>query len=230
MSRPVAVAIHDVEPRTFERCERIREWLYDRGVERATLLVIPAADLHAFHRRSPALADWLSRQAAAGDAVAQHGLQHRTTRRQGARRRWQGGMAAEFAGLHGDATERALDTGRSIMRAAGIEPLGFVAPGYAYTGRLRHALEERFSWWAGLLGLHAPGVPARLSPACCLGTSSAVKRALSPTVVRALAHAPGELLRVDVHPADFDLPRHVKALERLVDGRDCITYDEAVAG
>jgi hypothetical protein len=36
-------------------------------------------------------------------------------------------------------------------------------------------------------------------------------------------------MRVDVHPADFDLPGHVAVLESLLAraaGRDAVTYDE----
>jgi predicted deacetylase len=230
MSRPLAVAVHDVEPRTFGRVRHIRAWLDEHGVDRATLLVIPAADLHPFDRRSPQLAEWLRDRIDAGDAVAQHGLQHRNSRPLSAHRRWQGGAAAEFAGLSAEATARALDAGRRILVDAGIEPAGFVAPAYAYTGALRGALGERFAWWAGLLGVQARGAAWRMSPACCLGTSGCLKRALSPLAVRATAHLPGELLRVDVHPADFDHPRLVRALEHLLDGRNCVTYDEAVAG
>jgi hypothetical protein len=45
----LAVAIHDVEPRSSARIRAIREWLLDRGVARVTLLVIPAAELHPGH-------------------------------------------------------------------------------------------------------------------------------------------------------------------------------------
>jgi hypothetical protein len=50
-------------------------------------------------------------------------------------------------------------------------------------------------------------------------------------VVRAGARGRGDLLRLDVHPADFDLPRHKAALERVLgcaEGRRAITYDELV--
>ena len=36
-------------------------------------------------------------------------------------------------------------------------------------------------------------------------------------------------MRVDVHPADFDLPRHVATLEGLLgraQGREVVTYDQ----
>ena len=51
--RRIAVAIHDVEPATFERCALIRDWLADHGVDRVTLLVIPAPHLHPFFQRRP---------------------------------------------------------------------------------------------------------------------------------------------------------------------------------
>ena len=50
---PIAVALHGIEPATFERCALIRDWLDDHGVERVTLLVIPARDLHPVGERSP---------------------------------------------------------------------------------------------------------------------------------------------------------------------------------
>jgi predicted deacetylase len=55
----LAVALHDVEPATFATCARIREWLANRGVDRVTLLVIPAAGGHPFYDRSVALQGWL---------------------------------------------------------------------------------------------------------------------------------------------------------------------------
>jgi hypothetical protein len=39
----------------------------------------------------------------------------------------------------------------------------------------------------------------------------------------------GRLLRLDLHPADFDRPRHVLALESVLRGagrRDAVTYDD----
>src|SRR4029077_1951956 len=77
MPRELAIAVHDVEPATFERCALIRDWLDDHGVEKVTLLVIPAPDLHPLDDRCPELVHWLAERRELGDAIAQHGLHHR---------------------------------------------------------------------------------------------------------------------------------------------------------
>jgi predicted deacetylase len=212
--RQIAVAIHDVEPATFERCALIRDWLADHGVDRATLLVIPAPDLHPFFQRRPDLAAWLLDCRDRGDAVAQHGFQHR---RPGARR-----DEAEFAGLDPESTRASISAGRRMLALAGVEPRGFVAPAYTYTPALRRELAGDFDWWATLLRLVGRD-RASLAPALSLRRS--------PLAVRAGALAAGRILRLDLHPADFDRPRHVLALESVLRGagrRTAVTYDDLV--
>jgi uncharacterized protein len=227
-TRAIAVAVHDVEPATFERCALIRDWLDDHGIERVTLLVIPAPDLHPFNDRRPEMAEWLTECAARGDAIAQHGFQHR--RSAAASRR--ANPAAEFVGLDAEETRRAVDAGKRVLRLAGVQPRGFVAPAYAYTDALREILAGSFDWWASLVRIHAPA-HSTTAPALTLGTSSAVKRLTSPWLVRAGALASGNLLRLDLHPADLDHPRHIGAVEGVLKRaqrrvREAVTYDDLV--
>ena len=70
------MAVHGIEPRTYERSALIRDWLHDHGVHRVTLLVIPARDLHPLQDRRPEMAEWLQECVRRGDAIAQHGFQH----------------------------------------------------------------------------------------------------------------------------------------------------------
>jgi predicted deacetylase len=228
-----AVALHDVEPRTFARCREISEWLLERGVEQTTLLVIPAMDRHPFWRRSPALHDWLYHRVEDGDCVAQHGLLHARSRRgtlpRSALAWFQGGRAAEFVGLDPASTRERVRTGRAILRDAGFEPRGFVAPAYAYTPSLRRELADEFDWYADLARVFARGAPPKTAPAWCLGTSGTVRRALSPLAACRASSFSRSLLRIDVHPADFDHPGHVRALDMIVrrtaDMRT-VVYDE----
>jgi predicted deacetylase len=154
----IAVALHGIEPATFERCAVIRDWLDDHGVDRVTLLVIPARDLHPVGERSPEMVQWLSERRLAGDSIAQHGFQHVRARADGSMRRLlahaHGQLGGEFVGLDADETRRAVHAGWRVLKLAGIEPDGFVAPAYAYTAALRRALGQRFRWWADLLRVH----------------------------------------------------------------------------
>jgi predicted deacetylase len=234
--RRIAVAVHDVEPRTFERVVSIRRWLLARGIDRATLLVVPAARLHPFDSVRPELADWLRGRVADGDSVAQHGLRHLRTHGAGPlgslHARLAGGSAAEFAGLDSHAAGAAVETGRALMARAGLRPHGFVAPAYLYTRALRRHLTARFSWWADLWTVHTTGGDVA-APALSLGTSSAFRRATSPPLLRARAAHAGVVMRLDVHPGDFDHARHVAALERVLAraaGRAAMTYDDLIRG
>jgi len=239
----IAVALHDVEPATFERCALIRDWLDDHGVDRVTLLVIPARDLHPLGERSPAMTSWLAERRAAGDSIAQHGFQHLQMRGRALSRR---GLArpshrgsAEFVGLDGDETRRAVDAGWRVLKLAGIEPDGFVAPAYAYTPALRKVLPGKFRWWAGLLALHRTNPLTEgdsngmIAPAWGIGTYSPLRRMFAPTLIRAGSRLCGETMRVDLHPGDLQHPRYMMALERVLGRagheRQAITYDELLA-
>jgi predicted deacetylase len=244
--RTIAVALHDVEPATFERCALIRDWLNDHGIDRVTMLVIPARDLHPLAERSPEMVSWLIERERRGDAIAQHGFQHLRThaarRRAGARQALRSLGAdeqSEFVGLDEQETRRAVDAGRRVLKLAGIEPSGFVAPGYAYTPALRRTLGERFQWWAALLGLHRAGAARErtsgadhelLGPPIALSSEGRVRRAVSPALLRAGAVLSRGTMRLDLHPADLDDTRHMLALEwvlrRCAGTREAVTYEQ----
>jgi predicted deacetylase len=245
-SRPgptIAVSLQDIEPATFERCALIRDWLDDHGIDRVTLLVIPARDLHPLSSRSPEMVRWLDERRRAGDTIAQHGFQHRQLRRGGAAGNLvslirRPSREAEFVGLDESETRQAVEAGWRLLKLAGLEPTGFVAPAYAYTPALHAVLADRFRWWAGLLQLHldaaGPGTGRRhaMAPPCSLSSAGPLRRALSPSLVRAAGMLSGRTLRLDLHPADVQHTRHMLAVERVL-GRNAgrrvaITYDDLV--
>jgi hypothetical protein len=214
------VSLHDVEPRTFERVREIRAWLAAHGIDRVTLAVIPAADLHSVGIRSPMLASWLRARTARGDAVAQHGLQHR-------------GVRAEFAHLGADEARGRVEAGLTMLRDVELDPYGFIAPAYGYTPALRVILRDRFSWFGERARVSGPAPvgerPREVrAPALGLGGGTARSRVLSP-LLRGRASVSGALMRLDVHPADFDRPVHVRILEQILAraaDRRVVTYDD----
>jgi hypothetical protein len=146
-----AVAIHDVEPATFRRCALIRDWLGAHGIDRATMLVSSARDLHPFSEGSREFAAWLLDCRSRGDSVV-----HSTTVR--------GSMGRE---------SRALRPALSLRGAS-----------------------------------------------------------LAPDELPPRAPLIGEVLRLDIHPADFDRPAEVLALAAVLrrDGRRAaVTYDDLLA-
>jgi predicted deacetylase len=224
----IAVAIHDVEPATWERCALIRDWLEDHGVDRVTLLVIPARDLHPVGQRCPEMSDWLRERRDRGDSIAQHGFLHEPLGAGPSAGRRLGPLGArrsEFAGLDEREARRAVDAGWRILKLSGNEPDGFVAPGYAYTPQLLRVLPRRFRWWATLLRVRpcptdrpaAAGTPdSGLTPAWGAGSRGRLGDALAPALIRAGGRLAGHSLRVDLHPATLDRPREMLALESLL--------------
>ncbi len=247
--RTIAVALHGIEPASFERCALIRDWLDDHVIERATLLVIPARDLHPVGERSPGMVAWLSERRSTGDAIAQHGFQHERLSRSAAPGRLlahaRGLRAGEFLGLDVEETRRAVHAGWRVLKLAGIEPDGFVAPRYAYTPALHATLATRFRWWAGLLRLHrAPVDPSAaggrgrarrggLAPAWSLSGGGSISGVLAPALLHVGALLPGDALRLDLHPGDLEHPHRMMALERLLQrcapSRSAVTYEELAA-
>jgi predicted deacetylase len=235
----LAVAVHDIEPATFERAALIRDWLDDLGVDRVTLLVIPARDMHPLSDRRPEVGPWLLERACRGDAVAQHGfchLQSHPVRFPRHPLAAIGSEAPEFIGLDLHATARALDAGRRVLKLAGVEPSGFVAPAYAYTPQLRDSLRTRFRWWAGSWALHstrAEGHRYVSGPPIGLAAAGPLRRLVSPAILRVASRLAGPTLRVDVHPLDLASPSHMLALEDVIRRarrrRGCVTYDDLVA-
>jgi hypothetical protein len=65
-----------------------------------------------------------------------------------------------------------------------------------------------------------------------MGTASPLRRAVSPAMIRAGSLVCGDTMRLDLHPADLRHPRHMLALEwvlqRAGQRRQAITYDELV--
>ena len=127
-------------------------------------------------------------------------------------------------------TTSLAEQAEGVLRANWREGLHRDGTPYAYTDALRETLATSFEWWAGLVRIHGPA-RSTLAPALTLGTSSAIKRLASPWLVRAGALAAGDLLRLDLHPADLDHPRHIGAVEGVLQRahrrvRHAVTYDD----
>jgi predicted deacetylase len=197
--------------------------------------------MHPLSDRRPEVGSWLLERAQLGDTIAQHGFHHVRSQHPP---RWPphprcavARESPEFVGLDGLQTARALDAGRRILKLAGLEPRGFVAPAYAYTPALRESLRTRFAWWAGAWGLHPTRGDERrraCGPPIALAAAGPLRRrAVPPSLLAVAGRLAGQTLRIDVHPLDLASPRHMLALEdvirRAAAGRTCVTFDDLAA-
>jgi hypothetical protein len=219
-------------PATFERSALIRDWLYDLGVEKVTLLVIPAPELHPFFQRSPELAAWLldrprrRRRDRHARAPAPAYAAAASARRAGARLpgRRSDRVPRPRRGRDGRLPGRRAPRARHRRRArrAGSSPPATPTP-----GALREHLADRFDWWGTLLGVQAAlGARTRRCASAPRPRSSARP---SPALLRAAAALSGGCCGSTCHPADFEHPSHVHAVEavlRRAHKRTAVTYDD----
>jgi predicted deacetylase len=236
------VSVHDVTPAHERSLDELHRLLDDCGVRRYALLVVPN-----WHGAWPlaqfaAFTAGLRERAAAGAEIVLHGLRHdevgqpRTLAHR-ARTFGRTDREGEFASLGAREAAARIAQGLAVLRAAGLEPLGFVPPAWLARPELERVVRN-----AGLAFTedthrvtelaHGQRIPA---PATCWSTRTAWRRAGSVVVAAGrlrLEHA-RPLVRVALHPPDARWPRILtscrRTLEALLGRRAVITYRELLA-
>lgn len=243
-NRAMTVEIHDVSAATMPQVERIRAALEGVGVDRGSLLVVPAWEDERGRRwplrRDPAAAAWLRERRREGWEVVLHGLTHRAPQPpedplDAWLDRWWSRGQDEFARLDEPEARRRLREGREVLREAGVPPAGFVAPVWRQSPGTRLALRTlgfRFTADLGAVHLLTPAGPAVSSPALTFAAPDPVldlgKRAAM--LGAEVAGIGSSLLRVAVHPEDLRrdglLEHIVGRVRRLLRHRRLVTYEE----
>lgn len=243
------VALHDVTPAHGGRLQRAEQLFMSLGIPSVTYLFVPD-----FHARSPAhaCADFRAWCRAPRPFDVQwfvHGYFHRegvgqardltaTKLTEWLGRTFLTDGEAEFQLLRGRLLEERLRAGvRSYVACFGRSPAGFVAPAWLYNDELLPALERlRFAYTESHFHVfdlrRERAIPA---PVVTWATRSAAHRAGSIAALsvarRLWARRP--LIRVALHPLDFEHQRIVDNIVRLLDAlradHRVVTYDEACA-
>ena len=199
------VSIHDVTPALEAGVRRLWEMCAARGVSPA-LLVVP--DWHGEWplQRHPRFVRWLLDRAAAGAEIVLHGECH---------------TPAEFKTLDRAGARSRIDRGIGSLRAAGLEPIGFVPPEWLAQEDGHAAARD-----AGL-GFSEDDQHIRLfpggrligSPAVRWSTRSAVRAWGSVAVARGrwLLQRRARFPRLALHPEDYAHPRTSRDLPATLD-------------
>jgi hypothetical protein len=236
----IVVSVHDVAPATRRACERWIDDLEELGLP-TTMLVVPGP------WKAPAIADdrrfggWVRGCQRRGHEIAQHGWTHTATMRGSRGRRLVGRAVArgcaEFWTLDEDEAARRLCLGRAQLRSEGIEPVGFVPPGWlASAGAMRSmsALGYRYTTSHTAVIDFATGSRHR-AVALSNRTGGSLERpgsALMTRTARLLA-SQGRPVRIALHPEDVERPRLRAAVLAAIDaavtaGASPMTYLDVV--
>lgn len=237
--RAMVVSIHDVSPSTLARTRVILGDLLAAGVKKTALLVIPDHHRRGLIADDPGFASWLREKCEEGHEAVVHGFYHLRDGRASdgvwkrlVTRSYTAGEG-EFYDLDEAAAGRLLAAGRAAFDACGVPYCGFIAPawllgpeaeravrraGFAYTTRIAAVSDFRSNAIRPARSL-VWSVRAGWRRACSLAWNAALARATRT--------AP--LLRVGIHPPDWDHPAIRRQILEIIGaalaGREAMTYE-----
>ena len=239
----LVVSIHDVAPTTRPISEKILTELARRGVRVSSLLVIPN-----YHRRGISMDDrdfvqWLRDLEAGGHEIVIHGYFHQRPRRRSETPRARlitrsyTRDEGEFYDLpYEEALER-ITRARAEFTAAGLKPRGFIAPAWLLGKEAeRAAADGEMEYTTRLTTVRDLRTAQTFaSRSLVYSVRSSWRRATSLAWNGALARLMSEapLLRLGLHPPDFEQAEIWRQITRLVDRlaetRQPTTYRDWVA-
>ena len=234
----MVVSIHDVSPATRARTQEILDDLLAIGVKKSSLLVIPDHHRRGLISDDPGFAGWLREKCDAGHEAVVHGFYHLRESR-GTDGPWKRLVTrsytageGEFYDLDEASAGKLLAAGRAAFDACGVPYCGFIAPawllgpeaelavrraGFAYTTRIA-AVSDLLANQTHASRSLVWSVRAGWRRACSVVWNAALDRAT----------AASPLLRVGIHPPDWDHPAIRKQILQIVSkalpGRQATTY------
>jgi predicted deacetylase len=246
MAQPkLLVALHDVTPVHAARLEKAERLLTALGIRRVTYLLVPDFHASGAAHASDAFVAWCRMARPFDVQWFLHGYFHKDVVASARRLNAADWLASklltagegEFLELRGDALRERIGAGvQSFERCLGDAPSGFVAPAWLFNSELIPALTNMsFQFTESHFRVfHLRTGRERTAPVITWATRTRLRRYGSLIVAlaeRRLWQAQ-PLLRVALHPYDFDHPATVASIARTLDAvrRDRVlaTYDDSL--
>ena len=243
-------AMHDATPFHLERMRRAERLFASWGVKKALYLLVPN-----YHREYPSDAsteftEWCHQSRPFEVQWCLHGYYHLymsepsdpqlAALKKIGDRLWHGPAdEGEFRDLATDVVASRLARGQQIYeKCLGVEPTGFIAPKWAQSKSVQPVLRASgFEWNEDdRLIYHFPTNRKLAAPVITWATRTLARKYASiygcPLLLRRYRDA--ALLRIAVHPFDFDHPETIATIEhvvmRAVAAREQLAYDESLFG
>jgi uncharacterized protein len=224
------VSLHDVSPRHAASVRSIVAWLGRFGIPPVQLLVVPD-----FHGKWPlashaGFCQEVSAWGGLGHELVLHGYFHLEsprsangpeTLRSRFQRRFLTAGEGEFLSLDAKEAGLRIDRGLDMWAEACLSPRprGFIPPAWLHRPDLDAALWERgFDWTEDHQGFRFRDGRRLASPVVTWASRDPLRRIGSriycPSAVR--LHAKADLLRLAIHPHDFDHPSLIRSIEHAL--------------
>jgi predicted deacetylase len=135
VDRSLIVSIHDVAPPNWPQVKKILAQLTILGARKRSLLVIPNFRGRYRVDESHEFAEWLCERKLEGDEIILHGYEHAEVRKpQGLINKIKNRLYAqnegEFWALTYEEAKNRIEAGMAILKNAGLQSTGFVAPAW----------------------------------------------------------------------------------------------------
>jgi predicted deacetylase len=239
------LSLHDVTPRHLVRLTRAEALFRELGVTHATYLVVPRYHRAWAIETDPGFRAWCRASRPFSVRWCLHGYHHEELRppdrfsvQNWFNRQFLTAGEGEFLGLRDAETRQYIDRGRQAFTAClGVEPTGFVAPAWLFNRALIPVLRNLcFAWtedhWR-IYDLKRGGILN--APVLTWAARTALHRygsaRLVPALLRCWRQRP--VIRIAVHPLDFDDPRFVDAIRQTIAGalrdRELDEYESVLA-
>jgi predicted deacetylase len=239
----LVVSLHDVAPATRAVSEKIIAELARHGVRVSSLLVVPN-----YHHRGASMDDrdfvqWLRDLEAEGHEIVIHGYFHQRPRRDRETMRTQlitrsyTSDEGEFYDLpYHEALERIIRA-RTEFTDAGLKPRGFIAPAWLLSKEGERATADAGMEYTTRLttvnDLMTQQTFSARSLVYSVRTSwrRTASLAWNGALAKLMENAP--LLRLGLHPPDFECPeiwrQIIRLLDRIAESRTPTTYRDWIA-
>lgn len=243
-NRHTLLSLHDVSPFHLERLNKAESLFQALGVTQVAYLLIPNYHGHSL-ASTPEFREWCARERPFKVEWILHGFYHQEQRKDisasstadSLKRKYATAGEGEFLPLEYDRALERINQGIAVFeKTLGIRPSGFIPPAWLYHPDLSQALRTSgMHFWENRNAVQSLTSGTSVSaPVITWATRTPFRKTTSilGTPVLELAYRARPLIRLAVHPFDFDHPETVRSIktvwQRAIKRRDQLSYSDVL--